>query len=60
MTVFIVGVFPRLGLEPQTIAQQPNALTVRPFNAHDASTLIEDTIPKSEQDRKIYVQERPI
>ena len=28
MTVFIVGVLPRLGLEPRTIGQQPNALTL--------------------------------
>ena len=34
MTVFSVGVLPRLGLEPRTIGQQSNALTVRPFNAH--------------------------
>ena len=33
MTVFIVGVLPRLGLELRTIGQQPNALTVRPFSA---------------------------
>ena len=31
--VFSIGVLPRLGLEPRTIGQQPNALTVRPFNA---------------------------
>ena len=33
MTVFIVGVLPRLGLRPRTIGQRSNALTVRPFNA---------------------------
>ena len=33
MTVFSVGALPRLGLEPRTFGQHPNALTVRPFDA---------------------------
>jgi len=40
MTVFSVGVLPRLGLEPRTIGQQPNALTVRPFYAPSSEALL--------------------
>ena len=33
MTVFSVGVLPKLGLEPGTVGYQTSTLTVRPFNA---------------------------